>query len=142
MSCICNVATALGIALSGFVSHYTYVTDVVDLVTRADVYVATMDLWGTTEVDKRSYWIFWEWRSDLGWHIVRDWRHYHGEEIWKRGRYWVLMLDDHGVKRKILARYYRKTETDYDPEIEDGKRWGTDGRWKLTPNLQKPRFGF
>lgn len=83
--------------------------------------------------------IFWDWNGKKGKHEIVDWRMYkhHGMipiKDERDGMYKVIWHDaaHGGGWRRVNAKYFRKTFTQYDPELEERKTLAVGDRRKLT----------
>lgn len=76
--------------------------------------------------------IFWEWNEDESCYNVAAYRVLRAETNalrfdWNQKEY-VASWCDHGLLREIRAPHYRQTWTQYDPELEDRRRFPQEAR--------------
>ena len=75
--------------------------------------------------------IFWDWWPEYSQHFVRAWR-IHKQQFDVSVSPVSVMWSDGDRLRRVRATSWRETWTQYDPEVDDRKRWAQERRVGLT----------
>lgn len=78
---------------------------------------------------KLDQYIFWDYSPSMSLYVVRDWKTVKEEKPYKSGKFYVLFFKDRdGIVRKIFAKSFVETWTDYDPESVNQETVPRDNR--------------